>query len=330
MSPYGIVKLREAKGADSFNAAYRPRHGDRRQERLAEGRAGRGRCRCHAGGHEPDDDAVRHGRRRKSSASWKTSSSNSSARSRRSARRAWRGEVVAADFYLRQVTFLEVAFDMMSEGLGLDGWELLGDLRRGGHRITEIAETPMSRMLDDKRRELWRAMSGAGKARAPARSAIWTSTSDHSTEPLEFFRGGDEEEGKRASALCGAACGRCADPSRVGGARTPLPQAGGAGGGHVGRRKETINERRAKDPGAADRQRRASRVIRNHWRARRRGSHGSGIRWSRSRRRSETPTKRGAACSRCSPTTSMTTNRKTFPRRPNRPKSTPSTPKSEP
>ena len=44
------------------------------------------------------------------------------------------GQVVAADFYLRQVTFFEVAFDLMTEGFGQDGWQVLSDLRRGGHR----------------------------------------------------------------------------------------------------------------------------------------------------------------------------------------------------
>ena len=79
------------------------------------------------------------------------------------------GQVVAADFYLRQITFLEVAFDMMAEGLGLDGWELLGEFRRGGHGVLEIAETPMSKALDDGRRELWRRWRSRA-ARAPARA----------------------------------------------------------------------------------------------------------------------------------------------------------------
>jgi hypothetical protein len=68
------------------------------------------------------------------------------------------GEVVAADFYLRQVTFFEVTFDLMCEGLGEDPWAVMSSLRRGGEHITRIAATPMSQILDAKRRELWAAM----------------------------------------------------------------------------------------------------------------------------------------------------------------------------
>ena len=78
------------------------------------------------------------------------------------------GEVVAADFYLRQVTFCEIAFDMMAEGLGHDAWQLLGDLRRAGHGILEIAETPMSRTLDAMRRELWARMADPERPEHPA------------------------------------------------------------------------------------------------------------------------------------------------------------------
>jgi len=103
------------------------------------------------------------------------------------------GEVVAADFYLRQVTFIEVAFDMMSEGLGLDGWQLLGELRRGGHGILEIAETAMSKALDDKRRELWAAMAEPERPEHPPERYL-VEHDDHSIEPLEYMRGGSEEE----------------------------------------------------------------------------------------------------------------------------------------
>ena len=68
------------------------------------------------------------------------------------------GEIVAADFYLRQITVLEVAFDMMSsDALGRDAWACLRELQRGGHSWAEIADTPFARYLDDKRREYWAA-----------------------------------------------------------------------------------------------------------------------------------------------------------------------------
>ncbi|HKX35356.1 MAG TPA: hypothetical protein VJM79_01660, partial [Rhizorhapis sp.] len=65
------------------------------------------------------------------------------------------GQVVAADFYLRQITTFEIAFDLMSESVCRDPWELLSELRRAGNGLTRIAATPFSQMLDEKRRELW-------------------------------------------------------------------------------------------------------------------------------------------------------------------------------
>jgi hypothetical protein len=77
------------------------------------------------------------------------------------------GEVVAADFYLRQITFLEVAFDLMSEGLGRDAFTLLSEFRRGNASILTIAATPFSQMLDEKRRELWAKMGEPDRPEYP-------------------------------------------------------------------------------------------------------------------------------------------------------------------
>ncbi|WP_309660831.1 hypothetical protein [Sphingomonas sp.] len=68
------------------------------------------------------------------------------------------GQVVEADFYLRQVTCLEVSLDLMVEGAGKDAWREIHNVRRGGHGILQIADTFMSRLLDDARREQWREM----------------------------------------------------------------------------------------------------------------------------------------------------------------------------
>ena len=75
------------------------------------------------------------------------------------------GEVVAADFYLRQITALEVAFDLMIEGHGDSGWTMLMEARRGTRNMLEIADTYMARVLDQARRDHWAAMddrSGRG------------------------------------------------------------------------------------------------------------------------------------------------------------------------
>jgi len=107
------------------------------------------------------------------------------------------GEVVAADFYLRQVTFFEVAFDLMTEGFGQDGWQVLSELRRGGHHLTQIAATPMSQMLDAKRRELWAAMKQPNRPEyPPARYLL--SKLNYSLEPLEFEQGGEEGRKRKA------------------------------------------------------------------------------------------------------------------------------------
>jgi hypothetical protein len=103
------------------------------------------------------------------------------------------GEVVAADFYLRQVTFIEVALDMMSEGLGFDAWSMLGELRRGGHGILQIAETPMSRTLDTQRRALWKVMADPDRPEYPPEDYL-EHGADHSLEPLEYMRGGEDRE----------------------------------------------------------------------------------------------------------------------------------------
>jgi len=66
------------------------------------------------------------------------------------------GRIVEADFYVRQVTFMEVMLDLLSG----DGWAWLDRQRfegDEGHRLLpiEIAETPLSRLLDETRRACW-------------------------------------------------------------------------------------------------------------------------------------------------------------------------------
>jgi len=98
------------------------------------------------------------------------------------------GEIVAADFYLRQLTFLEVAIDLASGGRGFDQ---LRRLQRDGHRLSEIAETPFSRIIDDMRRHIWRKMGEPERPEHPPRRLL-IEHDGCSTEPLEFTRGGIE------------------------------------------------------------------------------------------------------------------------------------------
>ena len=65
------------------------------------------------------------------------------------------GRIVEADFYLRQITFIEIALDLGASNLGRSPFEFLGTCRRGDHGLLQIAETPFSRILDERRRQLW-------------------------------------------------------------------------------------------------------------------------------------------------------------------------------
>jgi hypothetical protein len=65
------------------------------------------------------------------------------------------GRIAAADFYIRQVTVLEISLDLMARGAGRDAILIMQKLRDGRHKINDIAETPMSRILDDYRQEFW-------------------------------------------------------------------------------------------------------------------------------------------------------------------------------
>ena len=103
------------------------------------------------------------------------------------------GEIAAADFYLRQLTWLEVTLDVASGGKGL---EQLDRLRHDGLHLTDIAETMMSRLLDDVRREAWREMGEPERPEHPPRHLLVEHQGplgSYSTEPLEFTRGGIDQ-----------------------------------------------------------------------------------------------------------------------------------------
>lgn len=96
------------------------------------------------------------------------------------------GSVVEADFYLRQITALEVAFDLMIDGQGDSGWEMLMQARRGERNMLEIADTYMARVLDQARRDQWAAMEEPERPLLwPERYVIGTREADVRTEPLE-------------------------------------------------------------------------------------------------------------------------------------------------
>jgi hypothetical protein len=98
------------------------------------------------------------------------------------------GRIVAADMYVRQLTHIEVMLDMLSE----DGMKLISKFSAGEYKLVQIAETPLSRLLDEARRRKWAELGEPmGPPRTPEDLLL-----DHgrfSTEPSEGIKGGPPE-----------------------------------------------------------------------------------------------------------------------------------------
>jgi hypothetical protein len=98
------------------------------------------------------------------------------------------GKIAEADFYVRQITCIEVWADIMSG----DVMSLLSERREDGFMALQIAETPLSLLLDDVRREHWAACGEPDRPPPPPRDLLV----DHgtfSTEPDEPYTGGSFE-----------------------------------------------------------------------------------------------------------------------------------------
>ncbi|MFL6846126.1 MAG: hypothetical protein ACJ8ER_14735 [Allosphingosinicella sp.] len=105
------------------------------------------------------------------------------------------GRIAEADFYLRQITMLEVAADVVSG----DGMAVLKRARLGDHDLLHIAETDMSVFLDGARRKFWDEAGDPPRPEYPPRHLL-EQHDGHATEPLttsQFFHGGGAS-GKRA------------------------------------------------------------------------------------------------------------------------------------
>jgi hypothetical protein len=108
------------------------------------------------------------------------------------------GNIVAADFYLRQATHIEVMFDL----IGGDGFHVLAEYRHRGRHLTEIAHTPFTLLIDEVRRAKWEELG------EPSRPVTvppeWLKEEDDgvSTEPGGSIRGGPDlkqrEEAQKA------------------------------------------------------------------------------------------------------------------------------------
>jgi len=102
------------------------------------------------------------------------------------------GRIVEADFYVRQLTWLEVALD-----LGGKANELLMRLRRGGRHAGQIVATPMSLLLEECRRAIW---ARRGEPERPPPPALGEHDEEVSSGRPWWYsreRDGPEEEWRR-------------------------------------------------------------------------------------------------------------------------------------
>lgn len=72
------------------------------------------------------------------------------------------GRIVEADFYVRQLSWIEIVAD-----LGGNAQDLLEALKRGGVDAINIAATPMSAYLEKLRRLYWQEKGEADRPPAP-------------------------------------------------------------------------------------------------------------------------------------------------------------------
>ncbi|MEA3018012.1 MAG: hypothetical protein QOI38_2734 [Sphingomonadales bacterium] len=96
------------------------------------------------------------------------------------------GRVAEADFYLRQLTFAEVALELATG----DAVAALEGLRRGDHDLLIMAETDISRVLDTVRRIHWERCGEPPRPEYPPRQLL-VEHDGYATEPLTGPPGGE-------------------------------------------------------------------------------------------------------------------------------------------
>jgi hypothetical protein len=82
------------------------------------------------------------------------------------------GRIVEADFYLRQITFMEVMFDLTASRFGWEARDALRELRRGGHGLLDIVSTPLADWLDRSRRNYWETQGDPPRPEHPDRRFV--------------------------------------------------------------------------------------------------------------------------------------------------------------
>lgn len=221
---YGITQLRSAKGNAGFLAAcdkaldiWRERERVRRSDNLlaaARGEAARtrGRPRLAWGGaatrrlpaaepaeaHVPDPDEDESTRDIPTAQLQTLVSIVCKYRLKLEAERRCRleGRIAEADFYLRQITMLEVAMDVVDG----DGMAVLKRARLGEYGLLDIAETGMSVLLDGVRRKYWQEQGDPPRPEYPPRHLL-EQHDGFATEPMTTRQGfyGEGAAQKRAA-----------------------------------------------------------------------------------------------------------------------------------
>jgi hypothetical protein len=116
------------------------------------------------------------------------------------------GRIAEADFYLRQITMLEVAMDVVSG----DGMEVLKKARLGDYGLLTIAETGMSVLLDGARRKFWEEQGDPPRPEYPPRHLL-EQKDGFATEPLTTGQGFYGEGAAEKRAAIAAQCARDAE-----------------------------------------------------------------------------------------------------------------------
>lgn len=98
------------------------------------------------------------------------------------------GRIAAADYYVRQLTWLEVVLDL---GSG-DGFRFLCDFRAEGRHLIDIVETPMSKLLGEARRAKWAELGDPPRPDHPPQGCL-IDRGRFSIDQGEYTRGGLEK-----------------------------------------------------------------------------------------------------------------------------------------
>lgn len=117
------------------------------------------------------------------------------------------GKICEADFYVRQITVQEIVLQLLIRGSSRAAMQEIQKLRAGPHHLNTIAETVMSRLLDDARREQW-ARLGEPARPAPPGPDLTIAKGELKLLRQESFSGPDWKEQMRAYEEAHAAAAR--------------------------------------------------------------------------------------------------------------------------